>query len=299
MGTVKAEARAVRDSDCTAFLRWVLPQLELSWPGFRKVQRQVCRRVTRRLRHLGLDSHAAYRARLESDPAEWPILDACCHITISRFFRDRSTFDLLRKEVLPDVAARAQGEGRDVHVWSAGCASGEEPYTLKIVWELDVAPSFPTVGARILASDIDEVMLARARDGCFAPTSLRELPSAHAAAAFDQVGSRHCLRPKYRDGIAFLRQDLRCEMPAGPFDLVLCRYLAFTYFAAPLQQKVVAGLLERLRPGGCLVIGRHETLPGDVAGLAAHAAAPKVFLKIPIGERPARRSATEAGGCLP
>ena len=269
----------MRDNDCTAFLQWALPQLELRWPSFRKVRRQVCRRVVQRLRDLGLDGYAAYRCRLETDPSEWRAFDACCHITISRFFRDRVTFEVLRKEVLPALAARAQGEGRDVHVWSAGCASGEEPYTLKIVWETEVAPAYPPVGAFIVASDIDEVMLARARDGCFAPTGLRELPPPLAAAAFDRVGARHCIRPEYRDGITFLEQDLRSGMPPGPFDLILCRYVAFTYFAAPLQAKVLARLLERLRPGGCLAIGRHETLPGHSPELAGHAAAHKVFRK--------------------
>jgi len=108
--------------DCTAFLEWALPRLELRWPGFRKVRRQVCKRLTRRMRDLGLDSFAAYRARLEADPTEWRVLDECCHITISRSFRHRGVFEVLLTRVPPDIAARAAREERNIRVWSAGCA---------------------------------------------------------------------------------------------------------------------------------------------------------------------------------
>ena len=267
------------NSDCTAFLQWALPQLELRWPGFRKVRRQVCKRLTRHMHDLGLNDFAAYRARLEADPTEWRVFDEFCHITISRFFRDRGIFEVLRRRVLPDIAARAQREGRDAYVWSAGCASGEEPYTLKILWDVEVASAYPSISLSIIASDIDKAMLARAREGCFEPTSLHELPPPLIEQAFDRVGSQYCVKPKHREGIEFLDQDLRSEMPPRLFDLILCRYVAFTYFAVPLQRKVLVGMLERLRPQGYLVIGTHEQLPGDVPELVSLATAPQIFQK--------------------
>jgi chemotaxis protein methyltransferase CheR len=131
----------VDDYDCSAFLQWALPQRELRWPGFRKVHRRVCKRLKRRILELGLNDLAAYRRWLEADPAEWCAFDECCHITISRFFRDRGVFEALRKQVLPDIAARAVHEKRRARIRSAGCASGEEPYTLKIIWDREVARS--------------------------------------------------------------------------------------------------------------------------------------------------------------
>ena len=83
----------VTDKDCTAFLQWALPQIVLRWSGFRKVRRQVCKRLKRRMRDLGVDKFPDYRARLER------ILDECCHITISRFFRDRGVFEVVRRIV--------------------------------------------------------------------------------------------------------------------------------------------------------------------------------------------------------
>jgi chemotaxis protein methyltransferase CheR len=226
----------VNDTDCTTFLQWALPRLELRWPGFRKVRRQVCKRLKQRMRDLGLDNYSAYRARLEADPAEWRILDECCHITISRFFRDRGIFEVVRRQVLPAIAARAKREKRDAQVWSAGCASGEESYTLKILWDVEVASRYPSVSLSIFASDVDKAMLARAREGCFELTSLHELPSPLIEQAFDRLGLRYCVKPKHREGIEFLDQDLRTEMPARIFDLILCRFVAFTYFAVPLQR---------------------------------------------------------------
>ena len=269
----------VKDTDSTAFLQWALPQLELRWPGFRKVRRQVCKRLKQRMRDLGLDNYSAYRARLEADPSEWRILDECCHITISRFFRDRGIFEVVRRQMLPAIAARAKREGRDAQVWSAGCASGEEPYTLKILWDVEVAIGYPGVSLSIVASDVDKTMLARAREGCFEQTSLHELPLPLIEQAFDRLGPQYCVKPKHREGIEFIDQDLRTEMPSRIFDLILCRFVAFTYFALPLQRKVVTSMLERLRPQGYLVIGSHEQLPDDVPELARLDSAPKIFQK--------------------
>jgi chemotaxis protein methyltransferase CheR len=263
------------------FLHWALPQLDLSWPGFRKVHCQVCKRLKRRIRELQLPDFAGYRARLEVDPAEWRALDECCHITISRLFRERKVFEVLRVRVLPELAARAGREKRDVRVWSAGCASGEEPYSLKILWDADIAGLFPSVSLSILATDIDKDMLARARKGCFKGGSLREMPLDLIEEAFDREDSLYCVRPNHRAGIDFASQDLRAETPPSLFELILCRYVAFTYFTLPLQHAVLARLEDQLEPGGYLVIGSDEELPEGAGGLTPVADAPEFFTKTP------------------
>jgi chemotaxis protein methyltransferase CheR len=273
----------MKDADCVAFLCWALPQLDLHWPGFRKVHRQVCNRLKRRMHELQLADFAAYRMRLEADPTEWRIFDGCCHITISRLFREKAVFDVLRERVLPDLAARASREGRGVRAWSAGCASGEEAYSLKILWDLRISSSFPHVRFSILATDVDEAVLARARAGCFKPTSLREMPLPLIEGAFDRAGPLYCVKSTHRESIDFAFQDLRWEMPPQPFDLILCRYVAFTYFAAPLQRIVLARLVDRLLPDGYLVIGSDEKLPDGTRGLTSLADAPVFFQKAVTG----------------
>src|SRR5919106_6038837 len=96
---------------CVAFLQWALPRMGRRWAGYRKVRRQVCRRVRRRAQELGLDGFDAYREHLERHPEEWEALDGLTNVTISRFNRDRGVFEFL---------ARAVGPG--ARVWSAGCA---------------------------------------------------------------------------------------------------------------------------------------------------------------------------------
>ena len=277
------------DRDCTAFLQWALAQRDLRWRGFRKVRRQVCKRLKRRIRELGLGDLAAYRSRLEADPAEWRAFDECCHITISRFFRDRGVFEALRTYVLPDIASRIAREGRVGRIWSAGCASGEEPYTLKIIWDCEVTLCFPDARVSIVATDVEEAVLARARQGCFEPASLRELPSNFVEQAFDRVGPLHCIKTQYRDGVEFLHQDLRKESPALLFDLILCRNVAFTYFAAPLQQQVLTRIIDRLARHGYLAIGTHERLPNVQPSLTPLSGAPWIL----------RRGSSSSKHCAP
>jgi chemotaxis protein methyltransferase CheR len=240
----------VTDAECVAFLQWALPRLGLRWQGFRRVRRQVCRRVSRRIGELGLGTADAYRAYLEANEQEWNVLAGLCRVTISRFWRDRAVFEALRDEVLPEL-------GPSVSAWSAGCASGEEPYSLVL------AAAAARVDVHVIATDVDPVLLERARRACYEESSLRDLPGDLRERAFE--GGR--LRPEYRRTVEFLRRDVRDGPPRAPFDLVLCRNLVFTYFADQLQREIGLHLARSLRPGGALVVGAHEALPAGLNGL--------------------------------
>jgi chemotaxis protein methyltransferase CheR len=273
----------MRDADCVAFLQWALPRLDLRWQGFRKVHGQVCKRLKRRIKQLGLQGFDAYRKRLAADPAdpkEWAAIDELCHITISRFFCDSRVFEALSERVLPEIAARAVADQRPARFWSAGCASGEEPYTLKIIWGLAVASNFPGIECSVVATDVDDAVLERARKGCYSKRSLRELPEAFIAEGFDQRDGLFCVQPQHREGVSFLHQDLRSEAPDGSFDLILCRNVAFTYFGARLQQEVLDRLLEHLSVPGFLVVGTEERLPQEMHFLVALPGVPEILKHI-------------------
>jgi chemotaxis protein methyltransferase CheR len=251
----------VRDADCVAFLRWALPRLGFRWQGFRRVRRQVCRRIQRRMDDLGLPDVGAYRQRLTADPAEWERLAPLCRVTISRFFRDRRLFRALETEVLPQLATRfASGPRGRLVAWSAGCGAGEEPYSLAIVVRRSAL--LAGLGLRIVGTDLDARQLQRARRAVYPGSSLRDVPADWRAAAFTAVGDDAWrLAEPYRRGVDLALQDLRREAPLGPFHLVLCRNLAFTYLAEPLQRAVLERIRLRLAPGGALVVGSHEALP--------------------------------------
>jgi chemotaxis protein methyltransferase CheR len=253
------------DEDCIAFLQWALPRLERPWAGFRKVRRLVCRRLGRRLRFLGLPDLAAYRSALEAEPGEWKELDCILGIPVSRFYRDRGVFASLESDVLPALARAVLRTARAaIDCWSAGCASGEEPYTLSIAWHLRLQPAFPTLAMRVLATDMDATLLGRAAKGCYSASSLKEMSADLVRESFDTRGGELCLKPRFRD-VTFLRQDMRTAMPDGPFDLVLCRNVVLTYYSPPIQFQLVRRIAERIRPGGALVVGIHESLPADCA----------------------------------
>ncbi|HKU43421.1 MAG TPA: CheR family methyltransferase [Polyangiales bacterium] len=246
------------DARCDELLAWALPQLGLRWAGFRRVKRQVCRRVRARIAELALADERAYRAFLASHPGEWPVLEAMCGITISRFYRDRAVFDCLRQRVLPALVRRAADPLR---VWSAGCASGEEPYTIALIWELELAVSRPGLAFQVLATDSNPRLLERAAHACYRHSSLRELPREWIARSFTQRGDAWCLDPSLRRSVTLETQDLRRTLPPGQFQLILCRNLAFSYFDAAEQRRVLDGMIERLSPGGHLVLGQREQLP--------------------------------------
>jgi chemotaxis protein methyltransferase CheR len=256
----------LRDEDCVAFLRWALPRLGFRWGGFRKVRRQVCKRVQRRIRALDLPDLAAYRGLLDSAPSEWRVLDGLCRIPISRFWRDRGVFDYLAAHLLPRIATDAHARGEpELRIWSAGCASGEEPYSLAIAWELGAAAAAPHPPLRIIATDADEALLERARRGCYGAGSFKDLPPAFREGAFEETGGLFCVRERFRAAVEFRHEDIREAMPEGAFRLVLCRNLAFTYFDPAGQRRMLEGLAARLPSGGYLVIGAHESLPSPAA----------------------------------
>jgi chemotaxis protein methyltransferase CheR len=259
----------MKDTECVAFLQWALPRLNMRWPGFRKVRRQVCKRITKRMQELSLVEVSAYRDYLGRNPDEWAILDSLCSIPISRFYRDRDVFDYLRDAVLPDLAEAAVARGdAQCHAWSCGCASGEEVYTLQIIWQLRIAPRFPQLPLRITATDIDATLLARCAQGCYSAGSLKDLPREWLEIAFSKSNSQLCVREAFRRDIEFLRQDVRRQLPPGPFHLILCRHVVFTYFDEPLQLETLERMIECLLPGGVLVTGKQEPLPCEHPRLA-------------------------------
>lgn len=277
----------MEDSECVAFLRWCLPRLGLRWAGFRKVRRQVCRRVGRRIAELGLAGADAYRGHLEGHPREWRRLDSSCRITISRFFRDRGVFAWLESEALPELARRFGAASGGLRCWSLGTASGEEAYSLAMLWRLGAGRELPRLRFRVFATDADERMLERARAGRYGRGSLRDVPAAWVGPAFARRGEEFRLRPRFRRDVQFVCQDIRRRLPRGRCHLLLCRNLAFTYFDESLQGEVLNRLARRLAPGGYLVLGAHETLP-DSGGFERPAG------PLPVYRR--RESGPERGG---
>ena len=261
----------MQDTDCVRFLQWALPQMHMRWAGFRKVRKQVCKRLAHRLAELGLADLDTYQHHLTQQPYEsdeWHRLDSLCRVVVTRYYRDKRVFAELAERVLPQLAAGARVSGREVlRAWNIGSASGEEAYTLAILWQQLLAPCFDELQFAIVGTEIDPHLLERSHQACYPPGTIKNLPQPLRSAAFSINNDLYCLKPQYQAIVEFRQQDIRTTMPDEMFDLILCRNLVFTYFDEPLQQTILERLLSRLRPGGWMVVGVHEALPTGAGGL--------------------------------
>ena len=231
--------------------------------GFQgNVYRQGCilRRVAVRMRARGSRSYDAYAELLRDDPAEYDRLVDALTINVSRFYRNPETWDALARTVLPPLAAR---RGAALRAWSAGCAAGEEPYTLAML----LAEQGRRRGTRdpqpvIDATDCDRASLERASAGRYPRAALKDLPAALTRRYF-QPGDPAELTPDVRRLVRLARQDLvRDPPPAPPYDDVHCRRVIVCLDRAPLE-RIAAPLADALAPGGSLVLGKVETVRGE------------------------------------
>lgn len=257
----------MKNQQCVEFLRWALPHLGMRWQGFRKVRRQVCRRIAARMSDLRLGSYREYRELLQEKEDEWSELEHLCRVTISRYCRDREFFNKLGSAVLPTlVQGNIKKNVKRIRCWSAGCASGEEPYSLALVWHFMVSPRFPSVELEIFATDTDTTVLERSAAARYSDKSLREVPDKWREEAFRHQGGVYVLKDRFKKTVRFFCQDIRRHTPGDAFDLILCRNLAFTYFNEEMQEKILAIFKSVLRTGGALGIGAHEALPEGRSG---------------------------------
>jgi len=271
----------MHDQACIDFLQWCLPRLGYRWRGFRKVRRQVCRRVQKRMQALELCNIEAYKHRLETYPEEWHFLDGCCDISVTHFYRDKQIFERIGQQLFPCLIEQAFMTGTNhLRCWSLGCCSGEEPYSLRLIWNIGVEPtlSFPC-SLEIIATDRNPDFLQRACNARYGASSIKDLPPNYIAQGFSREGNQYRLKPAVVSDVVFSRQDIRHTQPEGPFDLICCRNLVFTYFSSELQQRVLKKIYGELRHGGFLIIGAHESLPNHNMPLRPYSDCQAIYKK--------------------
>jgi chemotaxis protein methyltransferase CheR len=186
------------------------------------------------------------------------------------FFRHRSYFEMLERDVLPALIARPR-HARRIRVWCAGCATGEEAYSLAIVLRR-LLPDVEQRQPGILATDLSRAFLTRAEEGLYGEWSFRETDKQFKAANFTRDGDRYRVRPELRRLVSFRRLNLvedgypSLEDGTADLDLILCRNILI-YFSPKVAAEVLARLRAALVPGGYLVLGPSDLLPGPLPGL--------------------------------
>ena len=243
--------------DFDEFLREAGPLLGLQWRSFQR--KGIKRKVEHRIAEIGLTNFEEYLIRIKKDPPEQIRFSKILTVTISRFFRDQEVFNTIGTSLNPTII-KNRSEG-DFKIWSIGCASGEEPYSLVILWKEKFEKIYPQIHLSILATDIDEKLLERAKKGRYKKSSLKEVSENILKGYFRMDNGFYVLDQACREQIEFRRHDIIHEEPFSGMDMVFCRNLAFTYFSKESQMDVLKKIAYSLREKGYLIIGKDESLP--------------------------------------
>lgn len=222
----------------------------------------IRRRIAVRMRACGVHTYDDYRALLSRSPAEYERLRDALTINVTRFYRNADTWNLIRRTVLPALFDRPRVE---IRVWSAGCASGEEPYTLAML-AAEVLEEAGRSGElsrlSIDATDIDRASLDRARAACYRREGLTEMPPELMRSYFEEAGEQQRVIDRVRRRVQVRPHDMSREgPPRSDYDLILCRNVVI-YFDRPMQERLFEAFADALLPGGFLVLGKVETLFG-------------------------------------
>jgi chemotaxis methyl-accepting protein methylase len=220
------------------------------------------RRIAVRMRACGVQSYSDYEALLERNPAEYERLKAAITINVTRFYRNAETWNLLRDYLIQEICGVDYGE---IRVWSAGCSSGEEPYTLAMLIADHLERQGTPERLRMVtvdATDVDRQCLERARTGRYRRDALADLPPGWAERYFELEGDECRVVERVRQRVVVRAADLSSDPPPRRnYHLILCRNVVI-YFGRSTQERVFATFADALAPGGLLVLGKVETLFG-------------------------------------
>jgi two-component system, chemotaxis family, CheB/CheR fusion protein len=223
----------------------------------------IQRRVQRRMAATGMRRLADYRDYLQSYPEEYQRLVGTFLIKVTEFFRDPELFAYLREQVLPEIVAAARGRDQEIRLWSAGCATGEEAYSLAILLAEVLGEELERFTVRLFATDLDAAAIAYARRGVYPANALATLPRDLVEQYFLPLNGGYEVSKRVRSLVIFGEHDLGQRAPFPHIDLCLCRNVLI-YFTPQLQERALQLFAFGLRDGGYLVLGKSET-PGPLA----------------------------------
>jgi chemotaxis methyl-accepting protein methylase len=223
------------------------------------------RRIAVRMRARGVHRFADYAALLDRDSVEYERLLDTLTINVTKLFRNWSTFDAIGRTVVPILW---EGSARPIRTWSAGCSSGEEPYSLAILFHRHAALRGESIDAsrvHILGSDIDRASLDAARRGQYPEAAFADTP-ADLRRRYFSVRPPFEVVPEIRPLVSFERRDLIVDPPQSGMHLIVCRNVLI-YFDRTTQEALFQRFHDALAPGGYLVLGKVETLLGPTRSL--------------------------------
>ncbi|WP_215545216.1 CheR family methyltransferase [Amycolatopsis sp. CA-230715] len=218
----------------------------------------LMRRVRRRMDQLGIESYADYIDQLQVNSEEFVALFNTILINVTGFFRDPEAWEFLRTEVVPAILAERNPED-PIRVWSAGCAGGQEAYSLAMLFADAIGTDAFRQRVKIYATDVDEEALGQARHAAYTASEVEGLSEAQLDQYFELQGNRYCFRKDLRRSVIFGRNDLVQDAPISRIDLLVCRN-TLMYLNAETQTKILERFHFALAPRGLLFLGKAEML---------------------------------------
>jgi len=218
----------------------------------------LMRRIQKRLQAIGIESYDAYQAYLEAHPDEFGLLFNTILINVTSFFRDPEAWVYLTSQIVPHILSGSRPDSA-IRVWSTGCASGEEAYTLAMVLAEQLGIEAFRRRVKIYASDVDEDALMQARHATYTASQVGDVPPELLSKYFERIDDRYLFHKDIRRSIIFGRHDLVQDAPISRVNLLVCRN-TLMYFTRETQAKVLNRFHFALRNGGVLFMGRAELL---------------------------------------
>jgi two-component system CheB/CheR fusion protein len=229
---------------------------------------------------MHVPGYAEYIDYLEVHPDEFAELFNTVLINVTSFFRDPAIWDYLQDTAVPELLQR-KGPDQPIRVWSAGCATGAEPYTLAMVLAKAMGVTEFRERVKIYATDVDDDALAEARAATYAERDMRGVPDEVRAEFFEQAGDSWIFSKDLRRSVIFGRHDIIQDAPISRIDLLVCRN-ALIYFNTETQSKILTRFHFALNPDGCLLLGKAEMLLAHNSLFVPVDMRRRIFRKIPI-----------------
>ena len=280
------------DRELEVLLDYLRRSRGFDFTGYKRTS--LSRRIDKRMQEVGADGYLSYLDHLEVDPEEFTQLFNTILLNVTGFFRDPPAWEYLAAEILPKLVA-AKAEDEPIRIWSAGCASGEEAYTLAMVTAETLGLEAVRERVKIYATDVDEEALTQARQARYTAKQIEGVPAELLERYFERNGQGYVFSKDLRRSVIFGRHDLIQDAPISRIDLLVCRN-TLMYLNSETQAHVLARFSFALREGGYLLLGKAEMLVAHSNLFTSVDLKRRVFEKVPgVTLRERLMVLTEAG----
>lgn len=267
--------------DLENLLEYIKRNRGFDFRGYKRTS--LSRRIKRRMQALGVESYSEYLDYLEVHPDEFVELFNTILINVTGFFRDAEAWEYIASEIIPTIITNKH-LSQPIRVWSAGCASGEETYTIAMLLAEALGMGQYTTRVKVFATDVDAEALDYARHANYSPREIQPIPTELLEKYFERAGGRYVVQKELRRGVIFGRHDLVQDAPISRIDMLVCRN-TLMYFNSETQARILDRFHFALQDRGFLFLGKAEMLFTRNHSFTPLDLRRRVFTKVPNGNR--------------